>query len=75
MGEDRWDDECGSEQPVDVLNVAESGQEFEALNAVDVVQEIVEITVDAGAAKNVWPIEGRYEDKGDQDGEVGGNMR
>ena len=59
----------------DILNVTESGQEFEEVNAVDVVQEIVEIIVDAGATKNVWPIEGRYEDKGDHDGEVGGHMR
>ena len=26
------------------------------MNAADVVQEIVEITVDSGAAKSVWPI-------------------
>ena len=26
------------------------------MNAVDVVQEIVEITVDSGSAKSVWPI-------------------
>ena len=42
------------------------------MNAVDVVQKIVEITVDSGAAKSVWPIrkKGRYETKGDEDGEV-----
>ena len=26
------------------------------MNAIDVVQEIIEITVDSGAAKSVWPI-------------------
>ena len=31
------------------------------MNAVDVVHEIVEITVDSGAAKGVWPIRTRFE--------------
>ena len=39
----------------DVLNQTESGLEFEEVNAVDVVQEILEITVDSIAAKSVWP--------------------
>ena len=45
----------------DVLRSIESGSEDEEVNAVDVVQEIVEITVDSGAAKGVWPIRTRFE--------------
>ena len=30
--------------------------EIEEVNGIDVVQEVVEITVDSGAAKSVWPI-------------------
>ena len=40
----------------DVLNLTESRLEVEEVKAVDVVQEIVEITVDSGVAKRVWPI-------------------
>ena len=43
----------------DVLNLTESRQELEKVNAVDMVQEIVEITVDSGAAKSVWLIRER----------------
>ena len=41
------------------------------------VQEILEITVDTGAAKErlADPEEGRYEKEGDEDGEVGRSMR
>ena len=40
----------------DVLELIESELEVDEMNAVDVVQEVVEITVDLGAANNVWPI-------------------
>ena len=40
----------------DVLNFTERGLEVEEVNAVDVVQQIVEITVGGRAAKSVWPI-------------------
>ena len=40
----------------DALNLTESGLEVEAVNAVYVVQEIAEITVDSGAAWSVCPI-------------------
>ena len=40
----------------DVLNVTERGLKLEDVNAVGVVKEIVEITVDSGDAKSVWPI-------------------
>ena len=40
---------------IDVLNLTER-LEVEEVNAVDVVQEIVEITLDSGAAKSVWSI-------------------
>ena len=40
----------------DVLNLAERGLEVEEVKAVDVVQEIVKIIVNSGAAKSVWPI-------------------
>ena len=39
----------------DVLKLTDSELE-EEVNAVNVVQEIVWITVDSGAAKSVWPI-------------------
>ena len=38
----------------DVLEVIESGLEVEEVRAVDVVQEVLEITVDSGAATSVW---------------------
>ena len=40
------------------------------------MQEIVEITVDSGAAKSVWPIRKRqcFEDKGGEDDEIGGSI-
>ena len=41
---------------VDVLNLTERGLEVEEVNAIDVAQKIVEITVDSGAAKSAWPI-------------------
>ena len=41
---------------IDVLNLTERGLEVEEVNAVAVVQEIVEITLDSGAAKSVWSI-------------------
>ena len=40
----------------DVWSLSEGGLEVEEVNAVDAVQEIVDITVDAGASKSVWPI-------------------
>ena len=40
----------------DVLKMTERGLEVEEVNAVDAVQEIVEITIDSGAAKSAWPI-------------------
>ena len=57
------------------LKLTESGLEVEEVNVVAVVQEIVEITVESGAAKGVWPIrqKGAYENKGDEDSEVGGS--
>ena len=67
-----------------VLNLTERGLEAEEVNAVDVVQEIVEISVDVAAAKsdhstgnNVEPFRGfmDYEDKGGEDGEAGGSQR
>ena len=41
------------------------------------VQEIVEITVDSGAAKSVWPIrkKGVARTEGDEDCDVGGSKR
>ena len=45
----------------DVLNMSEHGLEVEEVNAVDVVQEIVDITVESGA------------DKGHEDGEADGS--
>ena len=38
------------------FDVRERGLQVEEVNAVDVVQKFVEITVDLGAAKSVWPI-------------------
>ena len=57
-GENGRNDECESKQSVrlDVLEVIESELEDEEVNSVDVVQEVVEITVDSGASKSVWPI-------------------
>ena len=40
----------------DVLNLTDHGVEVEEMNAVDLVQEIVEITVDLGSVKSVWPF-------------------
>ena len=37
---------------VDVLNMTERGLEVEEVNAIDVAQKIVEITIDSGAAKS-----------------------
>ena len=54
-GEDRWTTNVNRSNKFDVLNQTESGLEFEEVNAVDVVQEILEITVDSIAAKSVWP--------------------
>ena len=36
----------------DVLNMTERGLEVEEVNAIDVAQKIVEITIDSGAAKS-----------------------
>ena len=41
----------------DVLNLTESGLKVDEVNAVDELQEVVEITDDTGAAKSVWPIQ------------------
>ena len=49
------------------LNLTERGLEVEEVNAVDVAQEIVEITAN--------PKEGRYENKVDEDGELGDSKR
>ena len=61
----------------DVLNMAARGLEFEDVNAVDVVQEIVEIIVVSGCCQERMadPKEGCYEDKSDEDGEAGGSKR
>ena len=45
-----------TDKRANVLHPTASGLEVEEVNAVDMLQEIVEITVDSGAAKNVWPI-------------------
>ena len=60
-----------------VLNMPERGLEFEDVNAVDVAQEIVEITVDLGSCQERMadPREGCCEDKCDEDGEAGGSKR
>ena len=54
----------------DILNVMERGLGVEEVNAVDAVQEIVEITIDSGAAKSAWPIreKGVGRTKGDENG-------
>ena len=61
----------------DVLELIESELEVEEVSAVDVVQEVVEITADSGAARKHManPKEKRYENIGDEDSEVGGNKR
>ena len=59
-----------------VVNLTDSGLDVEKVNAVDVVQEIVEITVDSGAARSVWPIRKTCRNnKGDEHGEVGCSKR
>ena len=62
----------------DVLNVSERELEVEEVNAVDVVQENLEITVDSGAATSVWPIRKKGVTRTnacDEDGEAGGSKR
>ena len=46
----------GRSDNFDVLKLTESDLEVEWVNEVDGVQEIVEITVDSGAATSVWTI-------------------
>ena len=55
----------------------ERGLEVEEMNVDDVVQEIVEITLHSEAAPERMDglKEGRHENNGDEDGEVGGSMR
>ena len=63
-GENR-NDSASRSIKFDVLNMMERGLGVEEVNAVDAVQEIVEITIDSGAAKSAWadPREGCWEDK------------
>ena len=48
--------EVGADGFVQKPKRTERGLKVEEVNAVDVVQEIVEITVDSGTPKSVWPI-------------------
>ena len=49
----------------------------EEVNAIETVQEVVEITVDSGAAKSVWPgrKKGCPENEVEEGGEIGGGGR
>ena len=68
-----WKRQLGRSNKFDVLNLTEGGLEVEEVNAVDVVQEVVEITVDPGVANS--GKKGVTRKKGDKNGAVGGSKR
>ena len=64
---------AGRSNRFDVLVCAEDVMEIEQVNEVDVVQEIVEVTVVSGAAKSVWQMS--CEDKDGEYRNVGSSKR